>query len=542
MGSRDFVYNLILKQDRQSFESGARSLDKVSNNISRMIGVARNAAAALGVLAAVSSASEAKEYKLAESLGVSSKRLDEFKVAAKIAGVSSDGLVQSMATLDKAMTDYAFGKNNPGLEKALGILSTRSGMSMNIGRLRAMDAADRIEYVLKAAQRLSNKKEAASLVNDILGGAGKDFYWALDAGGKSIESALAQARGTLFTDEGSKRKAFGFTTELNETLEIMKQIGLLAGSEIGGNLSPFLHDLNEFLKDDRLKDKVKQFSDALSKIGEAVRPFAESAVKTAGEVILNLADALAKMLGGDYKGAAAGVTAMVGAVVTQLKALWGGEKAAEAAARAVEDAKKAGKGVVGQFLAGADAYVDNSPILKKGAQLGSAIVSVGAGVANAVAPTINEDFARAEERGQIRAELSKLGLGGGKKLRIDQLDYNLKNRVTTYIQQMGGKKEDFKDFIQDGIIRPDGRVTRVAPDDWVFAARNIGDLARMFMPQSLQPAYAGGGSVVINQTLTLNGAADFPQEARRAAYDGTAAALRNLNAFRERRLLMPGTR
>ncbi|MBQ3837049.1 MAG: hypothetical protein II814_07955, partial [Treponema sp.] len=60
--------------------------------------------------------------------------------------------------------------------------------------------------------------------------------------------------------------------------------------------------------------------------------------------------------------------------------------------------------------------------------------------------------------------------------------------------------------------------------------------------QMPQPAYAQAGNITINQTLTLNGAADFPQEARRAAYDGTVAALRSLNAFRERRLLMPGTR
>lgn len=546
MGSRDFVYNLILKQDRQSFESGARSLDKVSNNISRMIGVARNAAAALGVLAAVSSAGEAKELKMANALGVSSKRLDEFKVAAKIAGTSADGLVQSMASLDQAMTDYAFGKSNPGLERALGILSTQSGMSMNIEDLRAMDAADRIEYVLKAAQSLANKKEAASLVSDILGSAGKDFYWALETGGKSIESALAQARSVIFTDEGSKRKAFGFTTELNETLQIMKQIGLLAGSEIGANLTPFLRDINEFLKDDKLKDKIKQFSDALSKIGEAVKPFAEGAVKTAGEVILNLADALSKMLGGDYEGAAANITAMIGSVVTQLKALWGGEKAAEAAAQAMEDAKKAGKGSVGQFLTGADAYVDNSPILKKGAQVGGTVIAVGKGILNAVAPTVNEDFALSAERQNIEAALLEAGLGSplfgkAKKLRVDQLPFNLRNQVTAYIQA-GGKKEDFKDYIQDGIVRPDGRVTRVAPDDWVFAARNIGDLARMFVPQMPQPAYAQAGNITINQTLTLNGAADFPQEARRAAYDGTAAALRSLNAFRERRLLMPGTR
>lgn len=488
MGSRDFVYNLILKQDRQSFESGARSLDKVSNNISRMIGVARNAAAALGVLAAVSSASEAKELKLANALGVSSKRLDEFKVAAKIAGTNADGLVQSMASLDQAMTDYAFGKNNPGLEKALGILSTRSGMSMNIENLRSMDAADRVEYVLKAAQRLSNKKEAASLVNDILGSAGRDFYWALDAGGKSIESALANARSVLFTDESSKQKAFGFTTELNETLQIMKQIGSYAGSNIGGSLTPFLQSLNELLKDGKLKDKINQLTESLSKIGGALKPFAETGLKTAVDVLFNLTDAVAALLTGDT------------------------DKAAEAA-----------KKIFGAIRDGLLGWANNLPNIETGMK-------------------------RAEDRQSIRNELSALGLGSplfGKsnKKNLGDLPPPLRNRITTYLGE-GGKITDFKDYIniQDGIMRPDGTITRVAPDDWVFAARSVGDLARMFMPQSLQPAYAGGGSVVINQTLTLNGAADFPQEARRAAYDGTAAALRNLNAFRERRLLMPGTR
>lgn len=488
MGSRDFVYNLILKQDRQSFENGARSLDKVSNNISRMIGVARNAAAALGVLAAVSSAGEAKELKLANALGVSSKRLDEFKVAAKIAGTNADGLVQSMASLDQAMTDYAFGKSNPGLEKALGILSTRSGMSMNIENLRSMDAADRVEYVLKAAQMLANKKEAASLVNDILGGAGKDFYWALDAGGKSIESALANARSVLFTDESSKQKAFGFTTELNETLQIMKQIGSYAGSNIGGSLTPFLQSLNELLKDGKLKDKINQLTESLSKIGGALKPFAETGLKTAVDVLFNLTDAVAALLTGDT------------------------DKAAEAA-----------KKIFGAIRDGMLGWANNLPNVETGMK-------------------------RAEDRQSIRDELSALGLGSplfGKsnKKNLGDLPPPLRNRITTYLGE-GGKITDFKDYIniQDGIMRPDGTITRVAPDDWVFAARSVGDLARMFMPQSLQPAYAGGGSVVINQTLTLNGAADFPQEARRAAYDGTAAALRNLNAFRERRLLMPGTR
>ena len=501
MGSRDFVYNLILKQDRQSFDSGARSLDKVSNNISRMIGVARNAAAALGAMHMIMG--EGKALQTANAIGVTSKRLDEFKVAAKIAGVSADGLIQSMASLDQAMTDYAFGKNNPGLEKALGILSTRSGMSMNIENLRSMDAADRIEYVLKAAQKLTNKKEAASLVSDILGTAGKDFYWALETGGKSIESALAQARGMIFADEGSKQKAFGFSSELRETMAIMQQIGMFTFSELGGNLTPFLKSLNDFFKNNggTLKESIKGFSDSLSIIAGALKPFAENALKTAVEVLLNLTNAIAALVTGDTDKAAESAKKIFGAIRDgAYYALTGGE----------------------------------NPQLK-------------------------------DKRALIKQRLKKDNPGANAlffasdKKNLSDLPSDLQSEINEYIRQ-GGNLADFADYLkvpmyinagkggavgrsmQDGIMRPDGTITRVAPDDWVFAARSVGDLARMFMPQSLQPAYAGGGSVVINQTLTLNGAADFPQEARRAAYDGTAAALRNLNAFRERRLLMPGTR
>lgn len=79
-----------------------------------------------------------------------------------------------------------------------------------------------------------------------------------------------------------------------------------------------------------------------------------------------------------------------------------------------------------------------------------------------------------------------------------------------------------KSKVKDGIIAPGGRVTQVAPDDWVFAARDIGKLASAFMPRNF--ASSANMSVAVNQTITINGNANAMQ-VKQAAYKGTQNAL-----------------
>lgn len=71
--------------------------------------------------------------------------------------------------------------------------------------------------------------------------------------------------------------------------------------------------------------------------------------------------------------------------------------------------------------------------------------------------------------------------------------------------------------IQDGIIQPNGQVTKVAPDDWVFAFRNISDFAAGFMPRNYNST---SSEIVINQNITINGAKDMPQAIKQQAYLG----------------------
>ena len=96
--------------------------------------------------------------------------------------------------------------------------------------------------------------------------------------------------------------------------------------------------------------------------------------------------------------------------------------------------------------------------------------------------------------------------------------------------------------MQDGIMRPDGTITQVAPDDWVFAARNVGDLARAFIPQT-PTATAGNMEFSIVQNFTINGSSDLPQVLRQQAYQGTQEGLMQIMAQSSQRLqLMSGTR
>lgn len=71
--------------------------------------------------------------------------------------------------------------------------------------------------------------------------------------------------------------------------------------------------------------------------------------------------------------------------------------------------------------------------------------------------------------------------------------------------------------IQDGIIQPNGQVTKVAPDDWVFAFRNISDFAAGFIPHNYNNT---SSEIVINQNITINGAKDMPQAIKQQAYLG----------------------
>lgn len=110
-------------------------------------------------------------------------------------------------------------------------------------------------------------------------------------------------------------------------------------------------------------------------------------------------------------------------------------------------------------------------------------------------------------------------------------------------ESKGGTLEPFKKYINDGIISPDGRVTQVAPDDWVFAVKDLGNVASAFIPQAIRNNSAQATqNISINQTITVSSTVRDTGAIRQAARQGASDGLRQAQRRNAEILhLMPGT-
>lgn len=81
--------------------------------------------------------------------------------------------------------------------------------------------------------------------------------------------------------------------------------------------------------------------------------------------------------------------------------------------------------------------------------------------------------------------------------------------------------------IEDGIISPSGRVTQVSPQDWVIAAKDLGNVASAFLPRGLTNISSSMNSpTVINQNFTITASnRELVPVIKQQAYKGANDAL-----------------
>lgn len=493
-------FKLGLDLDKNSFESGNKQINNASESMNKLIGTARNAAVALvsiktiGKLGTLADA-ESSAYKTAEALGITTDSLNEWKAAAKIAGVDANSLVGSMGRLGNVLSHIEI--DGSGLDEYSKKLQ-KLGMGITdlqdaSGEWLSADSA--FEKVIAKAQsdyaKASTDKEKlkiTTIVGDILGSAGQDFFIALQNMGVSIADFKAGAGGTVWTNAQNNKDAMAFSKEWNTLQQNLSQIGALFGDNVAKELTQSVKDINEWLSVNG--ESIKQSLDTLAKhIGTGVGVGTASA------------------------GAAS-------AIFKYMKAKPGSKEQQEA----IADLQKAGSRMESNDVLG--------PLYT---------FLMG-----------QEEEKRRKEQAKIDRENIKGRLEGLKSRKEyttkGKLDYNkvpgrIQSEMTQYIE-LGGSSSDFINMpkIKDGIIKPNGQVTQVAPDDWVFAARNIGDLAKAFIPQSAS-AHAGNMEFSIVQNFTISGSSDLPQVLRQQAYQGTQDGLMQIMEQSSQRLqMMSGTR
>lgn len=513
------------KTNKNSFESALKSIDGIGNSITRLVGTVRNAAPLL--LAAAAGVVETAELKASKAIGISTEALDAWKTSAAIAGTNANALVSDMTALERKMQGLKLGQVDAGLAQNLGFLN------LGYGEFADMSATERIAEVFERAGQLEDQKKAALLVGNILGGAALDYYYYLQLSGKSLQEQLAFADRLVFTTEDSKHSAMVFNSEMKALKEGSKSILALLGGELGGQLLPLINALTGFMASNHdgiqngiigavdllgelggsfagginieniatayeklataAGDLVKAMTgagtvrDGLKKISEGLGYFTGTAIEYTIKLVTDLANALTNMLNGNWKAAG-------GDIKNFLYDLW-------------EGMTRMGKG-----KDGSDEYLDEQKVL---------------------------DYVLGQQtKGKSTWEKITYGFKGMFGLQ----EKFPKEKLPLELRAIYDKNPSaFDDYIQDGVVSPDGHVTHVDPNDWVFAVKDIGDLARGFLP-----AAAGGGTAIqytIEQTINVNGNGASAFDIRRQAYEGTSKALLDNIAQSSRRLqLMPATK
>ena len=462
-----FFVSLGLGIDKNSFETGNRYIDGVTNALNKLIGTARNAAVVLTGTAVASGVIESSAYKTSVALGVTTEALDLWKASAKIAGVDANGLIGSMGQLANVMNHMKI--DGSGLEQfskklgELGIVTDK----VDIAKMLEMSPDELMKEIIFKAQEAvkngNNITQVATIVGDILGDSGENFFIELDRQGKTIDEFLAGTKKTVFTDSTSNAKAADFAVEIKTLKTTTESISKKLGSEVAGGLTPIVNSINGWIQ-----NNGKTITDAIENIAGLVETIANSALL--GDVGKALS-ATIKLVAGDKKGA-------------------------------LEDLRDTNLSKEATKQQSTQQKIDNY---------------------------------RKENGGKLWA--LKLH-----NIWDENFPEDLREEILSQDYRFSGITYSKPKEMKDGVMRPDGTVTQVAPDDWVFAARNLGDLARAFIPQNYTAA-PSSNEYVINQTFNINGGNDMPQVLRQQAYRGTQEGLLEImNQSSQRMQLMSGTR
>ena len=535
-----FFVSLGLNLDKNSFETGNRLIDGVANSFNKLIGSARNAAVALGTTAVATGAIESSAYKNATALGITIEALDLWKASAKIAGVEANALISSISRISNVQNRIKF--DGSGLSQ---LQSQLNKIQMSYAEIMDLSADEATAKILEKAQSMldgTNTAEIAAYVEDILGAGARDLLIELDRRNIKLPQLQAEAKKTIFTTSADNEKGANFIKEGNTLKTELESIGKLVGDSVGGKLTPYLKGVNDWIQDnaDDIKTAINNISELVGRIANKVAPY----TKDIADIAL---------------GAATGNMEKVSEASEDL----GYQLVADTAGKLTGQSKEKIK----------DLSNKKTDVIQAIAQERTKLLGPATSVNQFKQIAFND---LPEELQQQIIELQKE-------------DPKFKPAGVSGLPKAPKK-------VKDGIMRPDGTVTQVAPDDWVFAARNLGDLAQAFTPKQTniidqpqnqkllikkdiepeqtaktvddkslfiskeietlintvsrlsfvpQPnqSMQNSNSYTITQNFTINGGNDIPQVIRQQAYEGTQNGLLQLMEQSAQRLqLMSGTR
>lgn len=595
-----FLYDVKAIVDKASFAEGIRELQKLEQTSKRLIaGISGISASVIGS-ATVAGEVATQELRVARSIGVSTEALSSWKVAANVAGVSASGLVGTLSALENKMQHLKTGTVDSALAKNLGMLG------VGYGDFADMDAESRMRTVFNQANQMEDQQLAATLVGDILGQAGKDYYDSLKLSGKSIDEQLQEARKLNFVSNQNRKEAALFASEVRAVKEAGKSITMLFGTEIASALTPTVKTVKKYLIDNRdaIRRGITGFAQQTAGLFNAitggllkVAPIVTGLIDNFGgldKIIVKVGIGFASIKLTQFAGGIRSIVSGLGLLKAGLGGLaigglgllledimyhfmGGGSLLFDNILPKLKELKEDFNIDIDtkQFKDLADAFKklwDNTEGFRKA--LGAIAEVLVVDALDAMTASINGLSAAVTWAMELFNAFYEGGFTGGMEFISQSIkdagdtdkDHPIKKWIKSTVDTvnafsssggvvnlgakgvaevmmfLNGRKAD--DSANDAIVSPGGKVTKLSPDDWVFAVKDIADLAGGLIPSGVNTTnnMNAPANYVINQSFSI-GSGVRASDVRAQAYKGTSEALQNnlSNASRIMQM-MPGTR
>ena len=520
-----FLVNLGVKVDN-SIEKGIGKITDMTNSLSRLMGTVRNVSVASLALAGVTGAVEQEVANSAALLNTTSDVVKMWRFAVDETGASGKAFISTLTGIESKIQDVKKGVVDEGLATAL------SRLGINMLDFANMEMTERVKLIFDKADLIEDKKHARDLVGDILGAEGQKFYINLESQGKNLNEVLSSAKNHIFTDIESQSNAMMFNSEIKALKNMIGEISSLTGSELGEVFTPMVKGINDFLEANNkliasgIKDNFEDIRDILNQLSPTFDKVADSV----GELIKSLTNSntvlegLNKIKDGlfefikDFTNTGlttfSDLALMINAV---LDGDW--KKAGQYAVKFGEDFNK-GVGDLFTPEDEQDAGVQSAKLQKKMQE--------------------TKDLPDTGKSSVPVFDKINNGLNAAGEWVKSKFVPPVSNEPLPQEKAAPDWYEDRK--INDGIVKPNGQVISISPDDWVFAKKDPNNLSKginEIMPQnaidpsfikSVLPRTITGNTNTINENITVNqtfnvqGGGNIPQtirqQAQKGVYDG----------------------
>lgn len=550
-----FFVTLGLDTNKNSFEEGRKAIDQIGVGVTNLLGTVRTAVPLIAAGLTAINDRTADTYASSAALGFSVRQYEAWGAAAKRCKVNAEGLYSGMEKLESIRVRIKHGDAGAAdsLAQPLGWLGIT-----DLAAFINQDPAQRVTQVFEAASAkvksgAMDLKEASDTVGQALGGEFGKLFMNERTLGLSFFGLLNKYYSDSYMDQDAAKKAMGFNREVEDTMYLLKQMGEFAGSEFGGAFTPMLKELNEFLRDhkDDIKAGLADLAEGIGSITQAVIGFAGPVLASAVEMFKDLVGALSALLNADWEALANKLDNFFSHFGLGIKKLFGvdddqnSDTFAEDIQKQYEEARGIGKAKVwlkeqAGTLAGvngdynkAQKFKDdfkkkyglgNSPIEDQNRNVWEEVNDEGKleliDFYDSLQNKNNFPFAYSDNGwGQVSADVE-----AARKLKVERAKQKALNDTLNSAESL--YKKNMK---RSSLLSTENNSLMTA----------AASLAANFMPAGFASFNSGGN--VINQNITINGAADVATAVREEAYRGANEGLLGaINAGAQRLQLMTG--